>query len=455
MRSSMSLADEIRAYLEERPEGATSAELARRFLAATHLSERLAEELIRAALQGAEWAELGTDGQWRLVQLAPDLLGDRTFLCLSARQTVDATGLELGWTVLQNGKVSGTGLCFSRCGAPGALYPAEWRDLPQPDVVVFRRRSRGLGPALQLVRKAWGRELALWEASAVARALFPFRRFSRPESLAAQVGEDWLADADPRTESLALSAIWLRLVELLEELEVRTSAALESFTRLVPPDFRRFAFGPEKLRRLPSSPGVYLMKDADGQVAYVGKAKNLAARVPNYFRPLQLLSERDRNILDAISDFEVIPLGSELEALLVEYRLIQLHRPRLNRQTDVQLRDHWRRVRGDYAIVLPSVQPGHAEVFLLNRYGRLCQVRCGADLSEGDRLAQAVRSLFFEPEPVGDKEGEIAFSWLASREPWENVLWASRWSSWEEGVREIAARVREIAGSAPPSSRAR
>jgi excinuclease ABC subunit C len=81
--------------------------------------------------------------------------------------------------------------------------------------------------------------------------------------------------------------------------------------------------------RLPTSPGVYIFKDARDDVIYVGKAKNIRARVANYFtrsgdgRPkIAELRERVRRV-----DF--IVARSETEALVLESNLIKRHRPRL------------------------------------------------------------------------------------------------------------------------------
>src|SRR5437762_1532405 len=89
----------------------------------------------------------------------------------------------------------------------------------------------------------------------------------------------------------------------------------------------------EQLKRLPTKPGVYLFRDAQGQVLYVGKAKSLRPRVRSYFqahgRPTKTqLPER-------VHDVEVIVTQSEVEALHLEQNLVKRHRPPFN----VRLRD--------------------------------------------------------------------------------------------------------------------
>jgi excinuclease ABC subunit C len=85
-----------------------------------------------------------------------------------------------------------------------------------------------------------------------------------------------------------------------------------------------------KARGLPAVPGVYLMKDGDGKVLYVGKASCLPDRVSSYFVPSADLGARKQPMLDLVRDFDVIECEAEWEALLLESRLIKDIRPRFN-----------------------------------------------------------------------------------------------------------------------------
>jgi excinuclease ABC subunit C len=91
----------------------------------------------------------------------------------------------------------------------------------------------------------------------------------------------------------------------------------------------------KKARALPSVPGVYLMKDHEGGVLYVGKALRLPDRVASYFTPSADLGFKKQPMLDLVHDVEVIECEGEWEALLAENRLIKDTRPRFNvRLTD-------------------------------------------------------------------------------------------------------------------------
>lgn len=90
-----------------------------------------------------------------------------------------------------------------------------------------------------------------------------------------------------------------------------------------------------KLDTLPDGPGVYLWKDAQGEVAYVGKAKRLKSRVRSYFSSDVAASPKLRLLQRVIADVETIVVGSEGEALILENNLIKEYRPRFN----VRLKD--------------------------------------------------------------------------------------------------------------------
>ncbi len=88
----------------------------------------------------------------------------------------------------------------------------------------------------------------------------------------------------------------------------------------------------EKVRAFPSVPGVYLMKDAQGRVIYVGKAVDLKSRVGSYFTKAAQTDLRTADLVREIRDVEFITTESEVDALLLEARLIKDIQPRFNQE---------------------------------------------------------------------------------------------------------------------------
>src|SRR4029453_14382217 len=81
---------------------------------------------------------------------------------------------------------------------------------------------------------------------------------------------------------------------------------------------------------IPDAPGSYQFKDRDGRVIYVGKAKSLRSRLNNHFQNPATLLPRPAQLVAAAETVEWIEVNNEVDALMLEYNLIQRHRPRFN-----------------------------------------------------------------------------------------------------------------------------
>ncbi|MBI2001272.1 MAG: excinuclease ABC subunit C [candidate division NC10 bacterium] len=112
----------------------------------------------------------------------------------------------------------------------------------------------------------------------------------------------------------------------------------------------------EKIRSLPDAPGVYLFKDARGDLLYIGKALSLRKRVQSYFtdRDFGYDAERLGAMLGQIADVEFLLTANELEALILESNLIKQRRPRYN----IVLRDdkHYPFIRLNLKDPFPALQ---------------------------------------------------------------------------------------------------
>ena len=127
--------------------------------------------------------------------------------------------------------------------------------------------------------------------------------------------------------------------ETLEDLwRVSDGVAPSRFSQPEPRPTGKIYLNPAWRQNFPTTPGVYLMSDAAGEVIYVGKAKRLRDRLASYYsQPLGYTRKMD-GLLQSVVHIETRELGSELEALLVESQLIKALQPRYN----VQLKNHER-----------------------------------------------------------------------------------------------------------------
>ena len=85
-----------------------------------------------------------------------------------------------------------------------------------------------------------------------------------------------------------------------------------------------------RLKEIPPSPGVYLMRGHTGDILYIGKSKKLRSRVRSYFRDSQRLSERIAIMVRQVAEIEFIVTDTEAEALALEANLVKKHQPYYN-----------------------------------------------------------------------------------------------------------------------------
>ena len=88
-------------------------------------------------------------------------------------------------------------------------------------------------------------------------------------------------------------------------------------------------FTTDNIFRLPELNGVYVFKDQKRTILYIGKAVNLKKRVSSYFQKKNL-AQKIINLVERVVNIEIIPVTTELEALLLEAKLIKLHKPKYN-----------------------------------------------------------------------------------------------------------------------------
>ena len=117
----------------------------------------------------------------------------------------------------------------------------------------------------------------------------------------------------------------------------------------------------DKLQTLPTKPGVYLMKDEQGEVIYVGKSVNLRHRVRSYFQASASHSLKLHRLICRIADFDFIVTDSEIEALILECNLIKEHRPKYN----IRLKDDKR-----YPYIKITWQEDYPRVIVTRRMER-------------------------------------------------------------------------------------
>jgi DNA polymerase-3 subunit epsilon len=162
----------------------------------------------------------------------------------------------------------------------------------------------------------------------LARRLLPRLRSYRLDALLAHLGIKSGGRHRAGPDAVATAQLLLRLLELASE---QGLDELDQLVRLQSRRVTRHARGVDEgvLAALPSGPGVYLLKDRDGHVLYIGKSVRVRHRVREHLRG-DGDQPRLRRRLHAIVDVEAVETGSELEALFLESRLIKRYLPEAN-----------------------------------------------------------------------------------------------------------------------------
>ncbi len=108
-------------------------------------------------------------------------------------------------------------------------------------------------------------------------------------------------------------------------------AAADSLEAAATFEIKGHAHAAAKVKAFPNEPGVYLMKDAAGVVIYIGKAKNLRSRTGSYFLKAAQIDARTADWIADVADIDFVQCESEVDALLMESRLVKDIQPRNNK----------------------------------------------------------------------------------------------------------------------------
>lgn len=239
----------------------------------------------------------------------------------------------------------------------------------------------------------------------VSRALDA--RVQSLEQAAPQLGLRYFPENGPLGEAQAVAELFLGLIE--RQRWSGWTDVLETGRAAPGPDLSRFGFDMEFLLGLPETAGVYVMKDRLGDVLYIGKSGNLRRRVQSYFHPTREEQPKAAALLGRLYTIDVVPLGSALEASLVEARMIRTLSPAVN----LQLRVHEPPLpylqERDLVIVCPSVE-ARMELFLL-RKGRLIEQLTIKPRQRKwkQRAEKRIQAIFFDDGPTAEIDPEDSF----------------------------------------------
>jgi hypothetical protein len=260
-----------------------------------------------------------------------------------------------------------------------------------------------------------------------ARALPRRSRPRRPEDLASTLNLSPPDSEQPSSMARFLASAFEGLVDLVPVNSRHSPEEIERWIEeaAVKVDFSRFAFGRDLLTRVPELPGVYLMRDRAGEVIYVGKAGNLRRRLRSYFAPRSLEDVKVARIHSQLYSLEFQTCATEVEALLLEMRMIRDFHPAINLQTEVH-EQPGRYGRGCNLLLLVPAGDA-AKIYFLKNGAFVAEQSVPLGGAPSKKLGAKIRSLYFrtrrsEPEGIDERENEIVARWVSRHRKRLNLL---------------------------------
>jgi len=448
------MSEHLLAYLRQRQEPVAAAELAAEVLKLQHVPAAVAARLIDSLLAGEERVDrVGEDRYCYRSAAEVPLVARSWMVCCALPERVNHW---LDWRALACARV-----CAEQI-QPFDLITADKTDW-SGQISRFLQHLAQEAADQTLVFSGFGNQISHFRRAAadllpgamphsmlamrpLAGRLYPDALLAGPEDLAALLGLPAWSDAEIEATLAQLAAIWEQVVHHLAARGIATDAQLTDFMAVeeAAMDWTPYAFDAGFIRSLPDRPGVYLMRDQDGAVIYIGKAGSLARRVKSYFIPGMVPDAKLEQIRRRLHQLEIREVGSELAALLLEQRFIRHFDPDINRQLQVQERPHRRRARFPRVLVLPSAVPEWLQLFFLDPQRGLASFWLARDYEqpgppppchaawqesgpEGDAaedwllrsraaLTQALQGFYWDTAGQGQTDAaEIAWSWLGDQ----------------------------------------
>lgn len=411
--------DKIYTYLKSHNGGAASHELVERVLKIKGASPGISETLIRTALAGDRRFAADEHRFWKIIERGGTPLSEAEFVLLSllTLDTVERpkTIVEVSAQKLRNDKiVDRLHICINP-GSPvvPTLYvPQDFAQEIKDGISGEKAASslcnffgeavlvgydiqstiHHLNKILNTINKTI--ENSVLCLHGLTKKLIPDLHFKSLDDIATFLKLTTMDTRRTEKEIGILADTFSRHRELLKEQGFSTVEDILEFQYpdIEYIDFSKYAFDKCFLWAIPRKPGIYKMRDKHGEVIYIGKAKNLRARVISYFWNT---AERQQKIIDLLRNVYSIEYeiaGSEVSAMLMEYRLIKQHKPRLNQQLEVHERTaRYGRLK-NFIVLLPSSAEESLELFF---------VKDGLPLEQYEILKDAVN--FSDVERILDK----------------------------------------------------
>ncbi len=448
--------DKIIEFLANAGGQASVLAIARQVLRLSHASAPMAECVLASLLQNDPRFATDGLGNWHLLPapstgVAAEAV--KIFLVETPMRTpeiLQARRLVLGWTVFDETAETPVEIAEILFSPLSSHADENYRQLsrnefvarytaPFADGILLSWQPHAVTKALHKIfattERAWFPPTIVSLATLARNLLNLNRRPELPALYRQLCGTELWRDSPAETLKAQIEILRILLVKCRER-GLKNWRQIATFARRPRrADFTRYKFDEKYIDNLPERPGVYLMRNAAQRVLYVGKAANLRARVRSYF---QAPEAEDRKLQQLRSQMFVLDykiVAGELEALLLEHRLIRRLQPEINRQKKIVPPAFPQRARLPCIFLVP-VHPdsatstkGRVIVYFLSSHS-LQRLSVQIGRKPGKRLSRALAKFYEEaaagvPQELVSRERErleIAGRWLQQHAAKINIL---------------------------------
>jgi len=280
-------------------------------------------------------------------------------------------------------------------------------------------------------------------------AVIPVMKPLSFESVCQTLNHQIISSTDIRKAPEHFTCILRELFESLLEKGIESREMLEYLLSKDSVDwFKDKEFDLNTIQSLPPGAGVYGFKDKNDQFIYIGKAKNLRRRLSGYFRTSNESPEKLNQLRTSSHKLITYQCGSELEAIIYEYRLIRKHRPALNSQVDINERPGPYTPVPDSIIVLPHARENRQMLFFLRQNQKIIMKPVEIPVHDNASLQNEIENYFFKgtlkAEPTDFPEIELATRWIKNNRDVLNFIDVYNYCDAQETMDVLAELIRSL-----------
>jgi len=319
------------------------------------------------------------------------------------------------------------------------------RDVRRSVFVPHDLRSLGILKKVYRSHSPLQPELRTLSVRALVSLLFPDKTLKTWEQIVEQFGIRNIQSDRPSSKTETLVYILEYILKVVKERAISTYGQLFQFSlgNRKDVDFSRYGFDRDFLRDIPEMPGVYQFFNRKNELIYVGKTNNLRIRVHSYFWNTGESVEKIEGILEELFTIQYRTLGSDLEAIIEEFRLIEMHRPQYNKRVKVPER---RISVSDRILLLPGKEQSTLKLYFISENSFLMENDFDCVKPDEARVVEIIKEMRGGAHRGFDPLQVIALSYMKRYEERINIVEIDQYRSVQDVLAALRLHCTELSG---------